>query len=102
MRVDAGRGRWDTLPGRERADPVRQIAALPQGAIRGDKERLICGIGRTLEERPHSRRATSHASGRITGCSLLRTGTAGMCQPTAELVAELGAKRTDRGDAHAR
>jgi len=30
---------------------ARQIAALPQGAIRSDKESIIRGIGRTLEER---------------------------------------------------
>ena len=30
---------------------ARQIAALPQGAIRSDKESVMRGIGRTLEER---------------------------------------------------
>jgi enoyl-CoA hydratase len=30
---------------------ARQIAALPQGAIRSDKESVIRGVGRTLEER---------------------------------------------------
>ena len=30
---------------------ARQIAELPQGAIRSDKESVIRGIGRTLEER---------------------------------------------------
>src|SRR2546421_8687483 len=30
---------------------TRQIAALPQGAIRSDKESVMRGIGRTLEER---------------------------------------------------
>lgn len=30
---------------------AREIAALPQGAIRSDKESVIRGIGRTLEER---------------------------------------------------
>ena len=28
-----------------------EIAALPQGAIRSDKESILRGIGRTLEER---------------------------------------------------
>jgi enoyl-CoA hydratase/carnithine racemase len=36
----------------ERAKALaRDIAALPQGAIRSDKETLMRGIGRTLEER---------------------------------------------------
>jgi enoyl-CoA hydratase len=36
----------------ERAHAVaREIAALPQGAIRSDKESLMRGVGRTLEER---------------------------------------------------
>ena len=36
----------------ERAQELaRQIAALPQGAIRSDKESVMRGIGRTLEER---------------------------------------------------
>jgi enoyl-CoA hydratase len=36
----------------ERAQALaRQIAALPQGAIRSDKESLMRGVGRTLEER---------------------------------------------------
>src|ERR671931_1356757 len=36
----------------ERAQELaREIAALPQGAIRSDKESVIRGIGRTLEER---------------------------------------------------
>jgi enoyl-CoA hydratase len=36
----------------ERArDLAREIAALPQGAIRSDKESVLRGIGRTLEER---------------------------------------------------
>ena len=30
---------------------ARQIAALPQGAIRSDKESILRGVGRTLEER---------------------------------------------------
>jgi enoyl-CoA hydratase len=30
---------------------ARQIAALPQGAIRSDKESIMRGVGRTLEER---------------------------------------------------
>jgi enoyl-CoA hydratase len=30
---------------------AREITALPQGAIRSDKESLVRGIGRTLEER---------------------------------------------------
>src|SRR5438105_2086226 len=30
---------------------AREIAALPQGAIRSDKESLMRGVGRTLEER---------------------------------------------------
>jgi len=30
---------------------AREIAALPQGAIRSDKESIIRGVGRTLEER---------------------------------------------------
>jgi enoyl-CoA hydratase len=30
---------------------AREIAALPQGAIRSDKETLMRGVGRTLEER---------------------------------------------------
>ena len=30
---------------------AREIAALPQGAIRSDKESVMRGIGRTLEER---------------------------------------------------
>jgi enoyl-CoA hydratase len=30
---------------------AREIAALPQGAIRSDKETLLRGVGRTLEER---------------------------------------------------
>jgi hypothetical protein len=34
-----------------RPDPVHEIAALPQGAIRSDKESIIRGIGRTLQER---------------------------------------------------
>ena len=41
-------------PGRalERARALaREIAALPQGAIRSDKESLMRGVGRTLEER---------------------------------------------------
>ncbi len=36
----------------ERAQELaREIAALPQGAIRSDKESVIRGVGRTLEER---------------------------------------------------
>jgi enoyl-CoA hydratase len=36
----------------ERATELaRQIAALPQGAIRSDKESVVMGVGRTLEER---------------------------------------------------
>jgi enoyl-CoA hydratase len=36
----------------ERAQSLAgQIAALPQGAIRSDKESLMRGVGRTLEER---------------------------------------------------
>src|SRR5688572_1824286 len=36
----------------ERAQELgRKIAALPQGAIRSDKESVLRGIGRTLEER---------------------------------------------------
>jgi enoyl-CoA hydratase/carnithine racemase len=36
----------------ERAQEVaREIAALPQGAIRSDKESVVRGVGRTLEER---------------------------------------------------
>jgi enoyl-CoA hydratase len=36
----------------ERAQELaRQIAALPQGAIRSDKESVMRGVGRTLEER---------------------------------------------------
>jgi enoyl-CoA hydratase len=36
----------------ERAQELaREIAALPQGAIRSDKETLMRGVGRTLEER---------------------------------------------------
>src|SRR3954453_23378138 len=36
----------------ERAqDLAREIAALPQGAIRSDKESVLRGVGRTLEER---------------------------------------------------
>jgi enoyl-CoA hydratase len=30
---------------------AREIAALPQGAIRSDKESIMRGLGRTLEER---------------------------------------------------
>jgi len=30
---------------------AHQIAALPQGAIRSDKESVLRGVGRTLEER---------------------------------------------------
>jgi enoyl-CoA hydratase/carnithine racemase len=30
---------------------AREIAALPQGAIRTDKETILRGVGRTLEER---------------------------------------------------
>jgi enoyl-CoA hydratase/carnithine racemase len=30
---------------------AHEIAALPQGAIRSDKESVIRGVGRTLEER---------------------------------------------------
>jgi enoyl-CoA hydratase len=30
---------------------AREIAALPQGAIRSDKESVMRGVGRTLEER---------------------------------------------------
>lgn len=30
---------------------AREIAALPQGAIRSDKESVVRGVGRTLEER---------------------------------------------------
>jgi enoyl-CoA hydratase/carnithine racemase len=30
---------------------AREIAALPQGAIRSDKETVLRGVGRTLEER---------------------------------------------------
>jgi enoyl-CoA hydratase len=30
---------------------AREIAALPQGAIRADKESVVTGVGRTLEER---------------------------------------------------
>jgi enoyl-CoA hydratase len=36
----------------ERAQELaRQIAALPQGALRSDKETVVRGVGRTLEER---------------------------------------------------
>ena len=36
----------------ERAQELaREIAALPQGAIRSDKESVVLGVGRTLEER---------------------------------------------------
>jgi enoyl-CoA hydratase len=36
----------------ERAQSLaREIAALPQGAVRSDKESLMRGVGRTLEER---------------------------------------------------
>jgi enoyl-CoA hydratase len=36
----------------ERAQELaREIAALPQGAIRSDKESVLRGVGRTLEER---------------------------------------------------
>jgi enoyl-CoA hydratase len=36
----------------ERArDLAREIAALPQGAIRSDKESVLRGVGRPLEER---------------------------------------------------
>src|ERR671935_2179150 len=36
----------------ERAQELaREIAALPQGALRSDKESLVLGVGRTLEER---------------------------------------------------
>jgi enoyl-CoA hydratase/carnithine racemase len=36
----------------ERAQELaHEIAALPQGAIRSDKESIVRGIGRTLEER---------------------------------------------------
>jgi enoyl-CoA hydratase len=36
----------------ERAQELaREIAALPQGAIRSDKESIVMGVGRTLEER---------------------------------------------------
>ena len=36
----------------ERAQELaREIAALPQGAIRSDKESVVRGVGRTLEER---------------------------------------------------
>ena len=36
----------------ERAQELaREIAALPQGAIRADKESVVTGVGRTLEER---------------------------------------------------
>jgi enoyl-CoA hydratase len=36
----------------ERAQELaREIAALPQGAIRSDKESMVRGVGRTLEER---------------------------------------------------
>ena len=36
----------------ERATELaREIAALPQGAIRADKESVVTGVGRTLEER---------------------------------------------------
>ena len=36
----------------ERAQALaREIAALPQGAIRSDKESIMRGVGRTLEER---------------------------------------------------
>jgi enoyl-CoA hydratase len=36
----------------ERAQELaHQIAALPQGAIRSDKESVVSGVGRTLEER---------------------------------------------------
>ncbi len=36
----------------ERAQELaREIAALPQGAIRSDKESIVRGVGRTLEER---------------------------------------------------
>ena len=42
-------GRGETLA---RAHELAQeIAALPQGAIRSDKESIMRGIGRTLEER---------------------------------------------------
>jgi enoyl-CoA hydratase len=30
---------------------AREIAALPQGALRADKETVVMGVGRTLEER---------------------------------------------------
>jgi enoyl-CoA hydratase len=36
----------------ERATELaHEIAALPQGAIRADKETVVTGVGRTLEER---------------------------------------------------
>jgi enoyl-CoA hydratase/carnithine racemase len=36
----------------ERAQELaHEIAALPQGAIRADKESVVRGVGRTLEER---------------------------------------------------
>src|SRR6185295_19095245 len=36
----------------ERAQELaKEIAELPQGAIRSDKESVLCGVGRTLEER---------------------------------------------------
>jgi enoyl-CoA hydratase/carnithine racemase len=36
----------------ERAQELaHQVAALPQGAIRSDKESIMRGVGRTLEER---------------------------------------------------
>ena len=81
----------------ERAQELaREIAALPQGAIRSDKESVMRGIGRTLEERLRIEaemtismflRKDSHtigaaafkegaraarSSGRITGCERLR------------------------------
>jgi enoyl-CoA hydratase/carnithine racemase len=61
---------------------AHQIAALPQGAIRSDKESVMRGIGRTLEERlrieaeqtlsmfmrrdPHTLGAASFKAGNLT------------------------------------
>jgi enoyl-CoA hydratase len=45
----------DVVPAGQALDRARalahEIAALPQGAIRSDKEALVRGVGRTLEER---------------------------------------------------
>ena len=60
-RIEGRRGRANRAgqrgrPARRQAlsraqELAREIAALPQGAIRSDKETVVRGIGRTLEER---------------------------------------------------